>query len=296
MTIQRIESLTYGAEDVAAGTRYFEDWGLETVEKGPAGAIFRTPENQTIHLRSAGDPELPPSPLGGSAVYRTTWGVDSRESLEAIGAELEKDRAVGADPDGTINAADETGFAIAFRLSDRTPARPDAQPVNLNDDVSRINIPVDPDQRARPIRIGHVVFNIPKAGAEEASKFYIDRLGFRLSDRARDTGDFMRCEGSNDHHTLFLAHRQNVTGFNHTAFEVRNFDEIMLGGKNMKSRGWEANSKPGRHIMGSNLFWYFRNPAGGATEYFADMDRMDDNWEPRIWDTNPGYAMWTLDD
>lgn len=296
MTIQRIESLTYGAEDVAAGTRYFEDWGLETVEKGQAGAVFRTPENQIIHLRSADDPGLPSSPLGGSAMYQTTWGVDSKQSLEAIGAELEKDRAVTADSDGVIHAADETGFAIAFRLSDRTPARPDAPQVNLNDDVTRINIPVDPDQRARPIRIGHVVFNIPRAGAEDASKFYMDRLNFRLSDRARDTGDFMRCEGSNDHHTLFLAHRQNVAGFNHAAFEVRNFDEIMLGGKNMKSRGWEANSKPGRHIMGSNLFWYFRNPAGGATEYFADMDRMDDNWEARVWDTGPGYAMWTLDD
>ena len=33
--------------------------------------------------------------------------------------------------------------------------------------------------------------------------------------------------------------------------------------------------------MGSNLFWYFANPCGGATEYFADMDRMDDDWEPR---------------
>ena len=136
MTIQRIESLTYGAEDAAEGTRYFEDWGLETVEKGQAGAVFRTPENQTIHVRSADDPGLPPSPLGGSAMYQTTWGVDSKQSLEAIGAELEKDRAVTADSDGVIHAADETGFAIAFRLSDRTPARPDAPQVNRNDDVT----------------------------------------------------------------------------------------------------------------------------------------------------------------
>ena len=84
--------------------------------------------------------------------------------------------------------------------------------------------------------------------------------------------------------------------FNHAAFEVRDFDEIMLGGKHMKRRGWEENSKPGRHIMGSNLFWYFNNPSGGATEYFADMDRMDDDWEPRVWDPSPGYAMWMLDD
>ena len=296
MTIQRIESLIYGAEDVEAGTRYYEDWGLETVEKGQTGAVLRTPENQIIHVRAADDPGLPPSPQGGATMYETTWGVDSGESLDAIGAELEKDRPVTADPDGAIRAADETGFAIAFRVAERTPATPDAPKVNLHDDVRRLNLPVDPDQRARPIRIGHVVFNIPQAGAEQASNFYMDRLGFRLSDRARDTGDFMRCDGSHDHHTLFLAHRQNLAGFNHAAFEVRNFDEIMLGGKYMKSRGWEANTAPGRHIMGSNLFWYFRNPSGGVTEYFADMDRMDDDWQPRVWDSNPGYAMWMLDD
>ena len=29
MKILRVEELTFGAEDVAAGTKYFEDWGLE---------------------------------------------------------------------------------------------------------------------------------------------------------------------------------------------------------------------------------------------------------------------------
>lgn len=296
MTIQRIESLIYGAEDVAEGVRYFEDWGLETVEKGPSGAIFRTPENQFIHVRAADDPGLPPSPQGGSTMVQTTWGVDGKESLEAIGAELEKDRAVAADADGTIHAADETGFSIAFRVADRTPVTPDAPKVNLHTDVNRLNLPIDPERRAAPIRIGHVVFHIPQQGAEDAANFYLDRLNFRLSDRARDTGDFMRCDGSQDHHTLFLAHRMNRAMFNHVAFEVRDFDAIMLGGKHMKRRGWEEHAKPGRHIMGSNLFWYFNNPSGGATEYFADMDRLDDDWEPRIWDTSPGYAMWMLDD
>jgi hypothetical protein len=114
--------------------------------------------------------------------------------------------------------------------------------------------------------------------------------------REKDTGDFMRCGGSQDHHTLFLAHRMDRAGFNHAAFEVKDFDEIMFGGKYMAAHGWPTRAKPGRHIMGSNLFWYFQNPGGGAVEYFADMDRLDDNWEPRIWDENLGYAMWMLDE
>ena len=47
--------------------------------------------------------------------------------------------------------------------------------------------------------------------------------------------------------------------------------------------------------LGSNLFWYFNNPCGRRTEYYADMDQMDDDWKPRIWEKNPGFAMWMLD-
>jgi hypothetical protein len=25
------------------------------------------------------------------------------------------------------------------------------------------------------------------------------------------------------------------------------------------------------------------------------MDQMDDRWQPRIWDKNPGFAMWMID-
>lgn len=295
MTIERIESLIYGADDVDAGIRYFENWGLEEVERGESGAVFRTPRNQIIAIRRADDTALPPSPEGGSTMRETVWGVDSPASLDAIATELATDREVRSDADGTLHSVDETGFAIAFRLTDRASFTPEAPSVNLDDAVTRLNAPVDPDQRAQPIRIGHVVFNVPEEGHLEAASFYQERLNFRLSDRAEDTGSFMRCEGSRDHHTLFLAHRANRAGFNHAAFEVRDFDAIMLGGKFMASHGWQAQTTPGRHIMGSNLYWYFKNPSGGNTEYFADMDRMDDDWEPRIWESNPGYAMWSLD-
>ena len=296
MTIERIESLLYGAEDVAASTRFFEDWGLEKVESGAAGAIFRTPENQTVHIRAADDPALPASPEGGSTLRETVWGVADSDGLDAIGAELARDREVASDGGGTLHTTDETGFGIAFRLADRTASDIDLPQYNVGDSTPRMNLPIDPDMRPRPFRIGHVVFTIPKQGAAEACAFYRERLDFRLSDRAKDTGDFMRCAGAADHHSLFLAHRMDKAGFGHAAFELGGFDEIMLGGKHMARQGWHTRTRPSRHIMGSNLFWYFQCPCGGAVEYFADMDRLDDDWEPRIFEKNPGYAMWMLED
>lgn len=296
MAVQRIESLTFGVDDMETGIRYFEDWGLETVERGAGGATFRTQVNQTIRLRPADDPSLPASPEAGPTLREAVWGVDSAAGLDALGAELSRDRAVTADADGTLHAADDTGFAVAFRVAARTPVDGGVPALNLNDSVARLNTPVEPGRRARPIRIGHLVYTVPRESARRASAFYVDRLGFRLTDRSDNLGDFLRCEGGRDHHNLGLFHMVDAARFNHIAFEVRDFDEIMFGGAHMRKRGWESASGPGRRIVGSNLFWNFRNPCGGQTEYFADMDRMDDGWQPRIVDRHPGGTMWQMAD
>jgi len=297
MPISRVESLVYGVADMAVGIRYFENWGLETIEQGESGAVFTTPAGQSIHLRLIDDPSLPPAPDGdGSTVRQTVWGVDTADDLEALGAELSKDRDVTHAADGTLSTVDESGFCLGFAVSQPIEVSVEAPLVNLNENSQRLNEFVEAIPHAQPLRLGHVVYFISKDGADRAVSFYLDRLGFRLSDSTIGRGDFMRCAGSRDHHNLFLLQRDGHPAFNHAAFEVRNFDEIMMGGACMKAHGWEPDTTPGRHILGSNLYWYFRNPCGGNTEYFADMDCMDDDWEPRIWETNPGFSLWSIDD
>ena len=295
MTILRIESLTYGVEEPEVGIRYFEDWGLETVERGSSGAVFRTQENQVVQVRAADDPALPPAPDQGSTLREAVWGVDDAAGLDRIGAELAKDRDVRTDGDGALHARDETGFAIGFRIAERKPYAGPTPELNLVDAMPRLNRRVAADQRAAPIRIGHVVYSVPKEGWMEASDFYVKRLGFRLTDRSMDLGDFLRCEGGRDHHNLGLFHAPNAARIGHVAFEVKDFDEIMFGGTFMRNQGWKPVTHPGRRIVGSNLYWNFRNPCGGATEYFADMDRMDDNWQTRVWEKHPGGDLWALE-
>ncbi|NKB50463.1 MAG: hypothetical protein GKS02_13985 [Alphaproteobacteria bacterium] len=297
MPITRVESLVYGVTDMAAGIRYYENWGLEAVERSDSGAVFRTPAGQTISLRPIDDATLPTAPDGEQSTLRqTVWGVESADDLAALAAELSTDREVTSATDGSLSTVDESGFSIGFAVSQ--PATVEAAPplVNLNENAQRLNETVASLPQARPLRLGHVVFYISHDGADRAVSFYLDRLGFRLSDSTIGRGDFMRCAGSRDHHNLFLLRRDGSAGFNHAAFEVRDFDEIMMGGACMKSHGWQPDTTPGRHILGSNLYWYFRNPSGGNTEYFADMDCMDDDWEPRIWEKSPGFALWSIDD
>jgi catechol 2,3-dioxygenase-like lactoylglutathione lyase family enzyme len=297
MPISRVESLVYGVADTAAGIRYFENWGLEAAEQGKSGAVFATPAGQTIHLLPIDDSSLPPAPDGyRSTVRQTVWGVDTADDLEVLGAELSKDHDVACAADGTLSTFDESGFSLGFKIARPVEVRVEPPRVNLNENSQRLNEFVEAIPRAQPLRLGHVVYYISKDGADSAVSFYVDRLGFRLSDSTIGRGDFMRCAGSRDHHNLFLLQRNDSPAFSHAAFEVRNFDEIMMGGACMKAHGWKPDTTPGRHILGSNLYWYFRNPCGGNTEYFADMDCVDDDWEPRIWETSPGFSLWSFDD
>lgn len=40
----------------------------------------------------------------------------------------------------------------------------------------------------------------------------------------------------------------------------------------------------GRHYLGSNFFWYLKDPAGNFSEYFSDLDCIidDELWEPGV--------------
>ena len=287
MKIGRVESLIYGVTDMDTGVRYYQDWGLALKSRDADAALFTLPSGQTVVLKPASDASLPSSPFKGPTVREVIWGVDTQASLDEMHKELARDREVKVDADGTLHAYDDLGFGIGFRvMSGVSPAKPAGK---------KMNKPFDPPRSAAPQRIGHVVYSIQRADQQKAADFYMKRLQFRMTDHTGDLGDFMRCNGSNDHHNIFFLTAPNFAAFNHVAFEVRDFDEIVFGGKNMKSKNWKPYAPPGRHILGSNLFWYFMNPCGGQTEYFADMDLMDDDFETRNWEKTPGYSMWVLD-
>lgn len=287
MTIMRVESLVYGVEDVETGMRYYDDWGLPRVDHGRHGADYHLPSGQTIKLRSATDASLPAPVEAGSTVREIVWGVDTASSLDALGATLSRDQKIERDAEGGLHARDPWGMPLTFRVTKPLPTNPHPPEKGLNH-------PFWPVDHVHPLRIGHAVFFTPASKLKETTAFYTEKLGFRLTESVRSFGDFMRCGGSPDHHNLFLIAIGEKAGFNHVAFELNNFDEIMTGGKFMEGKGWKATTKPGRHIMGSNLFWYFKNPSGGATEYFSDMDVFDDNWQTKYHEKNPGYAHWMM--
>ncbi len=279
-----IECVTYGVQDVGLGSRFFEEFGLIKTESGQSGATYLTKEGSAVQIRLADDPGLPPPIEGPPTIREVVWGVRSKGDLDAIGAELSKDRETFSAADRKLCSTDPNGLAIAFQVSRRKeiPTPPPPQP--------RLNARTNFYDRAAPDHIAHVVFFTPHV--KETVDFYVERLGFLLSDTLTGLGTFLRC--SSDHHNLFLVNHERK-GLNHVSFRLQDFDEIMAGKEFLQKRGWRPVWGPGRHVIGSNLFYYFANPCGAYVEYYADMDCITDPaaWTAREWaPTQENLAAW----
>jgi len=292
MNIVGLQSIIYGVEDVDLATRFQEDWGLELVEKGKTGSSFRLPDNTSVDIRSVGDENLPPPTVLGSTAREVIWGAADKDTLEAIGAELSKDRKITVDSEGGLHSHDDLGYRIGFRVTTR-----DVKPLTFPDsntvgNASRVDQRADVFARRGPVkqqRMSHVVYWAPQAPAA-AAEFYLNRLGFKLTESLLGKNFFMRCGGSNDHHNLFLENGGNKFGFQHAAYEVRDSDEVLKCGTYMEEKGWQSQLGPGRHYFGSGWFWYFWNPAGGLIETGFDSDFISADWEPLHHETIPPEA------
>ncbi len=295
MTILRIEELVYGVENIEECSDFLKKWGLTEIDSNKTKVSFKTLENQNVILKKLDDPSLPPTYEDGATLREIIWGVDHQDALDEIEKDLVKDREVIKDEAGRLHSHDDRNNYFGFQIANIIQTDVSKENLNLVENINRVNKHNWPEDKIQPIRIGHIVYSIEATDNWSAAEFYIDRLKFRVTDRSEDGGTFLRADGSNYHHNVFLFHRQGSRPyFNHVAFEVRSFDDVMIGGTNMMKYGARSVSGPGRHSLGSNWFWYFNNPCGGDIEYFADMDRMDDNWEPRHWKKAPPYARWML--
>ena len=144
--------------------------------------------------------------------------------------------------------------------------------------------------RVRPRRLGHVV--IGSLDQEASQRFFTEGLGFKVSDRVPGLASFMRC--STDHHNL-LVQQAPVNFLHHTAWEVDDVDEVGRGATAMLEGHPERHVWGlGRHHIGSNFFWYLKDPVGNFSEYYSDLDIILDDqlWKPSVVEGARGLYNW----
>ena len=264
MPLHRISSYTYEVPNVADVAAYYTDFGLEPQGDGwfattHGGRQLRLVQGNRRHVTAL---EL---------------GADDTDDLDRIAADLTRlDVASSRDGDRLTTADPVSGTQVSVVVQDRiVPSQAVLPAYNGPGRTARSTARAEGILReapVRPRRLGHVVIVTPEA--DGARKFFEEGIGFKVSDRA-GIGAFLRC--STDHHNLLLLDGPVVFP-HHVAWEVDDVDEIGRGAHHLLDgdagrHAWGF----GRHYAGSNFFWYLRDPAGTYTEYYADMDVIDDD-------------------
>ncbi|OEJ29162.1 2,3-dihydroxybiphenyl 1,2-dioxygenase [Streptomyces agglomeratus] len=204
-----------------------------------------------------------------------------------------------------VDLLDPSGFPVrVVHCGEELPALPGQQPLLLNfgSDHPRVNVTQRPPREPSRIqRLGHVVLETRVFA--RALDWYLDTLGmivsdFHFLDGRREHGPvmaFIRCDQGSvavDHHTLAM-HLGPGNGYVHSAYQVTDLDAIAVGGEYLAERGYKRSWGIGRHVQGSQLFDYWRDPDHFMLEHFADGDLfscdVEPGWAPL---STSGLAQW----
>jgi len=163
------------------------------------------------------------------------------------------------------------GFAV--QIVEGAKSSPDARaeriveppvPLGTGASLARSRIP-----KVRPRRLSHVLLFSPDV--ERATRFFVDVLGLRVSDKSADIIVFMHGAHGSDHHLIAMA-KSDGPGLHHTSWDVGSLDEVGRGMEQMSTAGHKRGWGVGRHVLGSNYFYYVRDPWGSYAEYSYDID------------------------
>jgi len=184
------------------------------------------------------------------------------------------------DPDG--HAVDVLhGFTPSAPLALRAPI-----PHNAPNQIVRVNDTQRPKLEPPQVtKLGHVVLETPDF--DRSARWYMDTFGIIPSDvmclpDGTPVGSFMRLDRGpepTDHHTIFIAMGLEPQ-VDHVSFEVIDLDAVEMGQQVMMAKRYRHAWGVGRHLLGSQIFDYWRDPWGQKHEHYADGDLFDASQSP----------------
>lgn len=272
--VEDVSHVAFRAPDLDLMERFLVDFGLLTRREG-------------ARLSARG---LGPSPY----VYVCEEGDAAFTAMGLRAASVEDVIALGRDEGVEPQTLDRPGGGMAVTLHDPDghlieviagqelleplplPARDGWNDADIKARVRRVKR--TGRSPAHVVRLGHSVLRV--SDFRRSERWYKERFGFITSDEiAVDSevsiGAFLRCDRGDtptDHHSLFLLQDPKGAGFHHAAFEVVDMDDLQKGHDHLAAAGWTAEWGIGRHVLGSQVFDYWRDPWGRMLEHWTDGD------------------------
>ncbi len=298
--VQDVIATNYRVPDLDKMEKFLTDFGMVRARR----------DATKLYMRGAGTlPFLTSVEQGEPAFISATFRVETLAELEEA-AKLPGSSAITdvTAPGGgkQVSVKGPDGFRLdlvqgqqaAEPLQVRAPLQ-----VNFAQQKNRVFALQRPaNEPARVFRIGHCVFKVTDADA--AVKWFRDTLGMLITDRIHvpdnskvTLGTFLRCnKGKNpaDHHSILcLQSEPGDIKVHHSSYEVQDPDAVHIGHYWLKQGGYKNEWGVGRHLLGSQVFDYWRDPWGHMFEHYADGDLLDDTAVPGDYPgTQENLAQW----
>lgn len=267
--VTEIRYVGYAVTDLEAERTFYRDvWGLREAGEKDGMVHFAAQghdEPYVVRLRAADEQRIDIIALAA----------DNRADVDAL---FEKVAAHGCKIVFEPKSLDTLGGGYGFRFFSM-----DGMPYEVSSDVERGTMRTVARWEGVPQKISHIVMHSPNHKAEV--QFFVEVLGFRVSDWLGDFMCFLRC--NEWHHRI--AFLPGPPCLNHVAYDVLSVDDMMRGIHRLKQAGTDIRWGPGRHTAGNNTFSYFTTPGGFAVEYTSELEQVDDTtWESQVHIPGPG--------
>ena len=261
MGLHRLTSVTIGVPDLDATTAYYDDFGLDTA----AGRRVRHPRRRRATAPRA---RTHPPPGGDSASAPTTRTTSpaSRRNLDTTRCSPRLRRRLAP--------SDRADHRCGGPCRSRTPHRAGPVPAPPYNGPGRFDAPTAArpaslrDEPVRPRKLGHVGHRHHRPGGHQRSSPTAS-----ASRSATTSRRLARSCAAPPTTTTCSCSRRRSHFLHHTSWQVDDIDEVGRGATAMLEKHPERHVWGlGRHHVGSNFFWYLKDPAGNFSEYYSDID------------------------
>jgi catechol 2,3-dioxygenase-like lactoylglutathione lyase family enzyme len=268
--VHSVNRFVFTVPDLDVAQRFYETFGLRVTREATAGGE-RLMLGTFEHKHQWGEVHE----LGAvKELQYLSYGIDAED--EPIMRERIAQAGVGCEPHPLSD-----GQGLWLRNPDGTPWQLIVAD-KVSPDAKSPAVPiaaVERGQGAAPHRgdvktvypryLSHVLFFTPDV--QRMLDFCTDVVGLRLSDRSGDGIAFIHGVHGSDHHLVAFA-KSNAPGLHHSSWDVGRLDDVGCGAEQMQAAGYTKGWGVGRHVLGSNYFYYVRDPWGSYAEYSFDID------------------------
>ena len=288
MAVHSVEQVVFTVPDIAVTEKFYTAFGLDVRRSGNQLELYTHGHPHCwMRVVANGQPK---------ALQYLSFGIYAED--EAAFAEKIVSAGIACEPHplgrrGGLWLRSSDGVAMQLLVAPKVSPSQKSPKSPLRPEARREAAAPMRSQSARvlPRWLSHVLLFSPDVS--RMVDFCAEALGLRLSDRSGGLVAFLHTPHGSDHHLLAFV-QSGATGLHHTSWDVGSLDEVGEGSEQLRNAGFPDGWGLGRHVLGSNYFYYARDPWGSFAEYSDDIDFVpaSEDWVSGDYPPEDSFYLW----